>query len=310
MVLKRVKDWKKQYFSDVHVSLNTKLVWFCMTALTVVDAAGLQATGLSLAPGTLTIAVVTTLLLLVLSAVYTYIRRDARIAALGHLAAVVLIFSAGAEIFSYIVVAHGGALVDAQLAAVDRALGFDWLAAYNAIAAHRWLHIGLILAYWCPPVQMIVLLVVLSFLGRTDRCWEMQWLFMIIATTAILLSGFYPAAGAFDFFQVQANEPYVKAFHDLRAGTLKTISKEDLQGIIQFPSLHISWVIIYTYAARRIKYLFPVLLAINALVAVATPAVGGHHLADLLAGAVLTLAAIVLVRKLAKTGVLPGPVPQ
>jgi len=294
----------------LYPTTHGKIVWGCLALLVVADVIGLSIAGITLAHGTLTLAAVTVFFLLLLSAVYTVIRPDARIAALGHLAAVVLIFSAGAEILSYAAVSQGGPLVDAPLAAFDHMLGFDWRAVYDAIAAHRWLHIGLILAYWCPPGQMIFLLVVLCFLGRIDRCWEMQWLFMIIVTAAIILSTLFPAAGAFDFYQVQAHEPYVDAFHALRAGTFKIINKENLEGVIQFPSLHIAWAIIYTYAARRVKYLFPALLVINILVAIATPAIGGHHLTDIIAGAALTLAAIALVRHLTARGFLPKPVAQ
>jgi membrane-associated phospholipid phosphatase len=51
------------------------------------------------------------------------------------------------------------------------------------------------------------------------------------------------------------------------------------------------------YAARGIRILFPLLLALNLLVILATPLIGGHHFADLVGGALLTALVLFVFRK-------------
>jgi membrane-associated phospholipid phosphatase len=52
-----------------------------------------------------------------------------------------------------------------------------------------------------------------------------------------------------------------------------------------------------TYALRDTRWLFIAVLLLNATMIVSTLPVGGHHLVDVLAGAGLTFAAILLVRR-------------
>ena len=55
--------------------------------------------------------------------------------------------------------------------------------------------------------------------------------------------------------------------------------------------------ILTTYALRDTRWLFIPVLLLNATMIVSTMPVGGHHLADVLAGAGLTFGAILLVRR-------------
>lgn len=287
-------------------SAHTLTVWLVIAVIGSFDAASLRNAGIAVAAETVAPTLLGALGLVALSFIYTRLRPDKRIAALAHLGAATLAFSVAAGLLSYAVVTWHRPLIDASLAEADQALGLDWLGAYRWVMAHPRLNLVLRVAYWTLTSQMIVLLVVLNFLGRAGRCWEMLWLFMIACTGCALFSGVWPATGAFGFFHVQEDEPYVQVYRKLYDGALTVIGRDAMQGIIQFPSLHMAWAIIYTYAARGIRWLFPALLALNILVFFATPAVGGHHYADLWGGIALTLAAIFAVRKMQAKGFLPA----
>lgn len=281
------------------------LVWGFLALIALADAVFLNQAGMSLAPGTLVPTILSIAGLLGLSLLYTKLRPDPRIASLAHNGAVALAFAASTALLSYVAVTWQKPLIDAALVKADLALGLDWAAYYHWLLPHKLLYFTLRFAYWTLTMQMILLLVVLNFLGRIGRCWEMQWLFMIACFGCAVFSGLFPAIGAFGYFHIQENEPYVQVFKSLRDGTLKVITRHNVQGIIQFPSLHMAWAIIYVYAARGVRFLFPALLGINMLVFLATPPVGGHHFADLWGGIAVMLMALVIVRGMGKVGILP-----
>jgi membrane-associated phospholipid phosphatase len=85
-------------------------------------------------------------------------------------------------------------------------------------------------------------------------------------------------------------------FSMLRDGSLSVIDLSALDGVVSFPSFHTVLGVIAIYAVRDIRWLLAFVLPLNATMIVSTMPVGGHHLADVLAGAGLTLGAILLVR--------------
>jgi len=282
------------------MSLNTRLVWALLLVMTVADAAGMAVMGVEpYAPRFLVLLAAVTGML-GLSAFYTFLRRDARIAALAHTGAVTLVFTTAAAVMSYLAVMWRHPLIDDALSRFDLSLGLDWKAAYDFVRGHFALHLALALAYFSLIVQMLLLLCLLNFLKMQQRCWELMWLFMATSIGCLVVSAFLPAAGAFAFYQTEANDPYVLAFNDLRDGTLKIWGQVEMQGVIQFPSLHAALGVVFAYAARGVRVLFAVFLVLNILLILGTPSAGGHHFADVLAGLALAAVAIAAVRAVFK----------
>ena len=182
------------------------------------------------------------------------------------------------------------------MVAADRALGLDWLAAYKWVAAHPLLHKALWFGYSSVTIQIITLLLVMAYRGQSARSWEMLWLFVAACTICILFSGPWPAAGAFGYYHVETDNAYVQAFMALHAGTLRSIGETDVQGIVQFPSFHVALGIFLTYVTRGMPLLFLTFLELNILLFISTPAIGGHHFADLWGGIVLALITIFVVK--------------
>jgi len=271
-------------------------LWLLIVILLVCDAAGLLVQGMSVAPKVLLSTFIASACTGVLAWFYTRIRPVVRIATLAETTSAVLIFMAAGAVLSYLGVTLRQPLIDSYLVGVDHAIGFDWPAMHNWVVSRPQLYFILKLAYASSVPQMVVLLLVLNFRGDIARNWEFLWLLVISGLTSTLISVLWPAMGAYGYFHIEAEQPYVQAFMALREGTIKVIGQSKIQGVVQFPSFHLALAIIYTYAARGIRFLFPLFVVLNILVIGATPVAGGHHLADLLAGTALTVATILFVR--------------
>ncbi|MDC6684527.1 phosphatase PAP2 family protein, partial [Leclercia adecarboxylata] len=84
----------------------------------------------------------------------------------------------------------------------------------------------------------------------------------------------------------------------LRAHALRRVELTELKGIIQFPSFHTTLALIFPYVHRDSGRLFRPLLALNLILLISIPVGGGHHFADMIAGAVIGLLAIAIARHL------------
>ena len=278
-------------------SLNTRLIWSLIAVFAVADAIGLKIAGIAVVPAVLWGITVRLMFLLVLALFYTYRRPDLRIATLAHSIAAILSSIVVMGIFSYLTVISGRPLIDAQLVAMDHALGLDWPTAYNWVVAHPLIYKGLFVIYCSLVPQLLVLVFVLNSSGRFERCWETLWLYMIASIMTLPFSALWPAAGAFGYFHIHNGEPYVNACLALRDGTFKTFGTGPILGVIQFPSLHAAATVILPYAARGLKYSFIFFLILNILMLASTPFIGGHHFSDLWGGIALAVVTIFIVRK-------------
>ena len=226
---------------------------------------------MSLAPGSLWPTLIPTSIALIVAWIYTRLRRDPRIASLAHITAVGMVLAAVTSVLSYLAVTLNQPLIDPALVDADHKLGLDWPSMHTWVGSHKWLHTGLKLAYLGLMLQLAFLEIVLTFRGQVQRAWELLWLFAISCVGCLIISGLWPAEGAFAYFHVEMDQPYVHEFAALREGTLRMIGDTGVQGVIQFPSMHMGLAILYTYAARGIRYVFPTFAIINFLVILSTP---------------------------------------
>jgi hypothetical protein len=207
-------------------------------------------------------------------------------------------FGNAAVFLSYLCAAIGFPLIDNKLAAIDAALGFDWLAFFN------WSKFEVPLAgkaldviYVSAIVQVMVLLVTLSAAARYSRMLEFTWLIVLSLLIILPLSLLLPAEGAWAYYHVEhlTSAYYLPDFNALRSGTKRVIDlNENLNGIIQFPSYHAALGLILIISSRG-TFLFSVYLPLNVLMIVSALTAGGHHLADLIFGlATVPAAALIL----------------
>lgn len=212
---------------------------------------------------------------------------------------------------SYLITAADLPLQDAVLARLDHALGFDWLGFLGATNASPVVAALLTQIYATigPVAEAVIVWLALS--RRGERLTELMAIVGVTTIGLCIGMALVPAAGAFAYFKpapdVYANYSalgemwgFGQAYGMLRDGTLSVIDLAALQGVVSFPSFHTMLGIMTIYALRDTRWLMIPVLVVNGAMIVTTLPVGGHHLSDVIAGAGLTFAAILFVRRLGR----------
>jgi membrane-associated phospholipid phosphatase len=309
------------------------LAWGVVVVFFLIDLIWLPFARLTFAPSNIVRLLWTALALAAIYAAVAYVSRRARAkrSMMGSLLARVaegaglllrggtfsIVLGIVGVTFSYLAAALELPFRDAELAAIDKAMGFNWprfLAFTNDTAP-----VGFILrtAYHSAGPQLLALYLFLSF----ARWWERLAEFLAVLAVSSLLTGlgvaFVPAEGAYAFymplpemftsFSPKAGMWHHEVLISLRTSPTPVLEFAKAEGLVTFPSFHTTLAIITTYAVRRIRYVFAPICALNAIVIVATLPEGGHHLIDLFAGALIAVAAIVVARAVSHHQV-PGAV--
>lgn len=236
---------------------------------------------------------------------------DRRIRTTAGAAALLIMFMAGAATLSYLVVSTNAPLVDAQLAAWDRALGFDWLAMFSWLQSHPPVQAVLRFAYHSGLIQLVLVVLFLGFSNRPERLEEFMRLFIVGTLLTILLSGLLPAAGTWKYFAPAGSFDLssLSHFEPLRDGRMRDIPLREMQGLIAIPSLHTVMAVLFVYVMRGTRLVVPVFV-VNFAMLVSTPVDGGHYVVDVLVGAALAIGLIVLERRRStQLGEIAKPLP-
>jgi hypothetical protein len=258
-----------------------------------------------------------------LAAFYRHLRPDVRLCAMLTALQQMVLFSMIGAFLSYMVAARGGPYWDADFAAWDGALGLDWMSWLRWLDMRPWLAMPLRLAYASLMPQMAALIVILGLTGAIADLRTTILAAMIAGLCAVIVSGFVPAQAAYSYLNLSpADYPnlrpaaafaHVADLEALRAGTLRSLSVSELEGIITFPSYHGALAIVFGWGFWRVPLRAVrwagVLLASMTLIA--TPVDGGHYFVDVLAGAVIALASLWLARRAVRwRAALPAPAAQ
>jgi membrane-associated phospholipid phosphatase len=185
---------------------------------------------------------------------------------------------------------------DGALATADRALGLNWLDMYQWLTRHPAIEAGARAVYMSLGPEMLILFFALELLGHHNQARAFLRWFMVSAIATVGIGTLIPAAGAFVYYHlpVASTTGYVAQWADLRNGTLRTINPFDNQGLVVFPSFHTSLAVLCACAARPLRILRYPLLALNLLIILSSPAMGGHYFIDIIAGIILAALTISL----------------
>jgi len=235
-------------------------------------------------------------------------RRDPQVVfVLGGIAQIVLITAVMAPL-TYVAASTRLPLQDANLLAIDRALGLNWTAYLDFVDDHptlaAWLGYGYTMIRW--PIFAIP--VVLAAKGRYVRIEEFTFAFGVALIATTIISALVPAIGVYqqiglDPATLKNLNPgaYLEQLRDLpptRDGALRHLELMGLGGIVTFPSFHAASAVLYAWALWPVRWFRPIVVLANAAMLAATPVIGGHYFVDLFAGiavAVLAIAAANLV---------------
>lgn len=233
---------------------------------------------------------------------YAHIRTEASLGAMLIATAFLIGMSASFSVLNYLLLTVAGPRIDAPLAAIDRAMGFDWPALMTVVARHPLANAGLQLVYVSVLPQIAALVLCLGFRGLPEQIYK---LCIAVAAGAAICIAAWTVAPSFGAFSVYTLPPaiaghmalaldghYAHELVRLLADGPGRISPEAAKGLIGFPSYHAVLALLVVWYARPVPVVCWLALAIDAVVLVATPIQGGHHLIDVLAGFVVAALAI------------------
>jgi membrane-associated phospholipid phosphatase len=136
---------------------------------------------------------------------------------------------------------------------------------------------------------------------RVNRLQGYVLAFAIAITLTALIAIFLPAANAAIYFDKlptkvsvwpNGQHSYFPVLEGLRAGTLRTVSFDAMDGLISFPSFHTANAILILWALWPITLVRWMLLPINILLIASTPLCGAHYFVDVLGGCAVAFVAI------------------
>jgi hypothetical protein len=223
--------------------------------------------------------------------------RNARLADVGNYAALWVGFSAAGAIFTYVVATLRMPLWDAQLTALDAAMGFDWTGAVHFIVAHPYLRMPLAIVYETMLPQIIGSILFFAHTCRSDRNREFLWIGMVSLLITTAVSGVIPALGP-----CLPGHPadFTRVLVAIREGTQTNFALDNMKGIITMPSYHTVIALVLMYVHRPPARSFPAAAMLNLLMLLSVPWSGHHFLSDMLAGAVVTVVSVYVVRRMAR----------
>jgi hypothetical protein len=199
-------------------------------------------------------------------------------------------------VLSYLAMAASGPLVDHELLAADRALGFDWLAGFHWLQAHPAAAKVLQTVYDSLLYQGLYFGVLFGLMDRKTDLREMFWLVFAAGLLTSAGAVLFPALGTFKTFGLEAQGAYLPDMERLRSGHDLHFALSSLTGVVSFPSFHTTMALAYAYGFRRAGAIGWIVGALNLVMLFAIPFFGGHYLVDMIAGAGVMLASLGLVK--------------
>ncbi len=238
-------------------------------------------------------------LLLIGAVGYFYARnnREMRLADMAYFGALWISMTACGAVATYLVASLRLPLYDAQFVGIDSWFGFNWLEHAAFIKSYPLFSTILLLAYGSAMMQIILLVIFFAHTKNEVMNHELWWTAAIALILTTIVSGIFPALGAFSYFNTDLEKAiHLSHLQALRDGTNMVFSLGQMQGIVTLPSYHTVLAILLIYVCRSIRYLFPFSVVLNGLMLIATPYYGGHYLIDMVAGAIVAGVTIAAVR--------------
>ncbi|WP_315769001.1 phosphatase PAP2 family protein [Bradyrhizobium sp. SZCCHNR2012] len=212
---------------------------------------------------------------------------------------------------TYIATAANLPLQDANLLAIDRALGFDFRQYLKFADSSTWLIVVLAFCYRSIFWQIFLVLIGLPLAGYCRRTAEFVLALMLALVMTCCITMVVPAVGVYQILGLVPSDHLniiPDAYYDtaremplIRAGELRLLDVSHLVGVVTFPSFHAASAILYAWALWPCRLFRPVNIGVNGAMLIATPIGGGHFLIDVLAGIAVAISALCVARFAART---------
>jgi hypothetical protein len=263
------------------------LVWALVCLQLSVDLVWARQVKLTIGGGEITAVVIGAFL--ALSAAYR--RRSRAIADMAAAAALWGALTSTGTVLSYLAATCALPLQDELLEQLDRVIGFDWLAWHDAMLNRPTLSWLFPIAYYSLEPQAALSIIYFTVSNRIVRIGELLLLVGVTSVVTVLISAIWPALGPFP-----EHFPYLTDLLALRGGGPWHFNLLTMQGIVTMPSYHTVMAVLFTYAFRRTGLIGYGIAALNVVMLLSIPPIGGHYLVDMLAGGALALGAIAVQR--------------
>jgi membrane-associated phospholipid phosphatase len=185
-------------------------------------------------------------------------------------------------------------LADRELAAWDKALGFDWRGFIHAVDSSPAASDFLQQAYGSFSKQSLFLLLFLGFQRNAAKAYAFSFSFLLLCLISSAISIRFPALGTYvtygmtqdDLSNINATYGYVflEQFHAVREQTAFVLDFDKLAGILTFPSVHAGLAVLCVWAAWGSKWLRYPFLILNIAMASSAVSHANHYLVDVIAG--------------------------
>ena len=268
-------------------------MWYVILAVVALDAAWLVAAGIPVVGYSFLRVSLATVLLPSLAWIYR--DRAPRLAEMASTALPTIVFSAAAGVLSYLAASTNLPFVDAQYAAIDESLGLDWRDWYAWVNSHPVLKLVLRIAYDSVGPEIILCLIVLPLVGHAKVVREFQWMAIISLLLIIPISELFPATGPWVVYEVGEPTPWLDHVLAMRSHAMP-LDLTALTGIIVCPSFHTTLGLLLIYSARFNRVVLACSTVLNGLMIVSVPSEGSHYFIDVIAGAIVAVIAIMVVR--------------
>lgn len=273
--------------------------------IAAVDALWLAATPISLS----TEGLFAPLIFAALTAVLLYrLRLPPRLHMLLSGLALMLVAWPALRLYNHLVMTTALPLTDVRLAGWDSALGLDWLGYVLWLDRHPALLRLMDMSYAGLTIYSCLAFALILILLGAERAREFVLLFLLTAVAASTVGMFFPALAAMTFHAPDASlfqtlTPASGAYHlesldRLRTEAAPLLELHRLPGLTTFPSFHTAMGLVVIHCARGSRLLLVPMLLLNLLMIASTPALGSHYFVDVLGGAALAAAAILVLRRL------------
>lgn len=183
--------------------------------------------------------------------------------------------------------------IDAALARWDARLGWDTVAVLHWVAQRPTLRAFLNLCYNSTELQLVLAPFVAAYAHDRRRLRVLIYATVYSSLAGSLIYYFFPSSGPAGVFQ-SADFMGVQLLTHIKYEQVHNFQPVTslLGGLIAFPSFHVAWAVLTTYATLPSPRLFAASLVLNVLVIASTVLLGWHYLVDVPAGILLALSCL------------------
>lgn len=202
-------------------------------------------------------------------------------------------------------------LVDDRLAAIDRSLGFDWMAVFRFFVDHPLFTKIVRVPYDTTKEQMIVAIGAMMLMGHHNRALKLTSANSISLLLVHVVALFLPALGTYAYagldladhlgVDLTTRAAHVPSLLASRMSLAPDLDGFQRFGIVTFPSYHTVTIVLFVWAFWPDRVLRWPAIIWNMIVLVAVPVHGSHYLCDIVGG-LLVAAFSIWLTSLSSTG--------